>query len=344
MSCSFSDCSPIFVVGAARSGTTMLQLMLNAHPNIAILGELHYFDQILQIKNRIGDLCDEENIDNMFNLLSKTYHYRFLSQADELFRKVKQRMLKESEQSFEGFYKSTLEEFGKAQNARRFGEKTPSNIDYLDDLLKIFPKAKIIHIIRDPRAVVASSIKMPTNSKDILIHSLRWRCEMLYSKKVTKDASVYFEIRYEDLIDDTEKSLKKICQFIGEDYHERMLEFHRDANRFIKGEPWKNGTNKPIYRSSKKKWTRELSPGQILLIQKFTGEMAKDYGYEDIDIPFFVNLLLPFIFLNEARKYLQNKVRKTLEKHRGDGELFTSSKSKQFTMFVHSFFNRKLNM
>ena len=76
------SCSPSFVIGSARSGTTLLQLMLNAHPRLSIIGELHFFSQIRGLRRLVPTLAGSDDIDRVFELLPRTYGLKYLAGVD----------------------------------------------------------------------------------------------------------------------------------------------------------------------------------------------------------------------------------------------------------------------
>ena len=152
---------PIFVVGTPRSGTTLLGLLLNAHPDIAIMGELHFFDQILPIRKRVPSLVTNAELDNFSAHLRRTYAFQFLPYGEDLLSATLQRLKRDGERSYERFYQYAVDEFARRERAWIPGEKNPSNLRPIDHIMRIFPNAKIVHIVRDPRAVAASLSRMP---------------------------------------------------------------------------------------------------------------------------------------------------------------------------------------
>jgi Sulfotransferase family len=304
---SFPDCSPIFVVGAGRSGTTLLQLMLNAHPEIAIAGEVTFFDQILPLRSKFPDLDTPERIDRLFALLPRLKLYKYLTEVDTIFPEVQQRVKADPAPSYEKLYRFILEAYGAARGARRFGEKTPSNIRHLDALASIFPNCKIIHVIRDPRATVASRTKVPIFSNDVLTHSIKWKLDICCGRAFAQESHIYREIHYEKLVVEPVATLRHVCRFLGEEYDDRMLEYHWSSAKHIKGEPWKYGTQDPVYRSSLETWRRELSEGQIHLIELITGPQMAHHGYPRSNVRLRAKLLTPLHMVRELFRWGRHK-------------------------------------
>jgi hypothetical protein len=302
----FTDCAPIFIVGAGRSGTTLLQMMLNAHPNIAIYGELHYFNEVLLIKKKVPSLKQPEALNRFFQLVPNVNVSKYLPNFNQTLNAVQERMLADEHRTYEKFFRYVLEEYAQREGAKRFGEKTPTNIRYMNELLSIFPNAKIIHIIRDPRDVVASASKRELfwTSNDVVINAFKWRCDMFYRREFSAQTETYTEVRYEDLVSDPEQQLRRICEFVGEEFDPQMLEFYKTSKSYLQNEPWKEGTQRPINRSSVQKWQKELSEAQIFLIEMINGATMSQIGYELSRVSLSSKLVAPFVFLQEVARYI----------------------------------------
>ena len=337
----FPDCFPIFIVGSPRSGTSLLQLMINAHPNISISGETHFFDQIMEIEKYVPSLKDPNSFEEFFSMLWKIHDIQYFPDADKIFLNVKRAMASNSGRTYELFYKELLEQVAKEKGANRFGEKTPTNIRYLNRIIQIFPNAQIIHIIRDPRAAVSSRITMPWASNDIVTNTIKWKLDVQWGVDFSKTNRSYYELRYEDLASDPEPQLRNICEFIGEPYHPKMLEFHKTPKRFANDTSWMEGTYQKVYKSAVNKWENELSEAQVYLIEKMTYPLLIQFRYEPSEIRLGVKLLSPFVFLIELLKYLKFKVKETYERSRlKEGTLFWGESRSLYKRFFKYLFKR----
>lgn len=333
----FTDISPIFVVGSPRSGTTLLQMLLNAHSRIGMMGELHFFDEILQLRRDIPTLAAKDSINSFFQQLGKAYCLRFIPGLEGLLVLVRDRMLVAINPSYEIFYRFVMEEFGKREQAARVGEKTPSNIRYLEDLLRIFPHARIIHIVRDPRATIASIIKAPFGANDVVVNSVKWKIDYDYSQQFKrKHPQSLLEIRYETLVTHPQQQLEQVCQFIGEQYEGKMLEFYKQSSEYLQNEPWKLGVNSPVNSAAVVKWKQELSPAKIMIIEAMLGKDMDRLGYIRNPTSIMTKLISPFVFLQELTGYLKQKLQTTLMRRATQKDLIIGTNQRLFRIVLNN--------
>jgi len=319
----FDDVEPVFVVGFPRSGTTLLQVMLDAHPRLALLTEVHFFSEILQIRRTVPTLDTAADVTRFLELVRRCGHFRRLIDGEQLLSKVEQQLSTWPRRSYELFYRLLLEENGRIRGAARFGEKTPVNVRYLDDLVAIFPRARIVHIVRDPRAAVASALRMPWYPKEVVTNSLKWyldvRAGTLFAEK---HPDLIYEVRYEDLVSEPRRELERICDFLGESFDERMLQYHEGAEQVVsmKHEPWSKGITSPIYKERVASWERELSPSQIYVIDWITGSCRERAGYAAVAGARSSRWQLPFLLAQSVIRYLPFKLKQSWLARKGPGE------------------------
>lgn len=303
----FTDIEPIFVVGAPRSGTTLLQLILNAHPDVAIHGEIHFFDAILQLKAEIPAFEDQENLRSFFEQLGRANALRYIPGFEQRLMTVQKRLEQSASPSYELFFRLLMEVFAEESGAGRCGEKTPQNIRYLPELVEVFPRAKIVHIVRDPRDVVASLLTMPWAPDSVLLNSLKWKIDMLYMRDFLQTGGMVHEFHYEDLVAEPEPTLHALCHFIGIDWHPAMLEFNRSADTQIQDEPWKSGTRRELNASAVAGWKKKLGPSEARVIQIFSSPFLEHYGYTSEPGSMTELLSLPWRLGVDVARYLAHR-------------------------------------
>ena len=216
--------SPIFILGCGRSGTTLLRVILNRHSRIAIPEETWFFPDLY---NKLNELIKNEDwresIVNYLKIASKV-HFPELKESEI------RNGLKDVEKEGVPDILATINRiFADRENKSRWGDKTPGYVLHIPFLKKMYPKAKVIHIIRDGRDVVPSllrywSVGPQTNS--FIETAIYWKKQvkagMISGPRVF--GNNYLEIKYENLIEQPKKVIKQVCEFIDEKFELTMLE------------------------------------------------------------------------------------------------------------------------
>ena len=197
---------PIFLLGMQRSGTTLLRLMLNSHPNIAIPDETGFivglhpnasfrtkFSRILAEKQ---PLTDRENASFVLDIIAK-FPFPATQKGDLVVDK--DLVLSHPINDYSDLVDAVLSEYAKAHGKLRWGDKTPHYLADIDILWNLFPGSKMVHLIRDVRDVVQSFRTMSWGTKDITSIARRWSQRNLTAYKVGSvlPAQNYRLVRYE---------------------------------------------------------------------------------------------------------------------------------------------------
>ncbi len=279
----FRDVSPIFIVGAPRSGTTLLSRILDSHPSLGIADEIIYFDIILQARSVVPELDTPERIERFFELLPRMDHVRYWQGLDEVLAEVKRRLLAEDTPGYPRFYLLVMQVYAEQRGAARFGEKTPWNVRHMDEIVALFPEARIVHIVRDPRAQIASRRKLPRASRDVVTMAVKWKLDVEAAARFADGPNAtpenYMELRYEDLVAGLEPQIRRVCEFLREPFHTNMLTFHREQDVMFKDQPWKEGVFRPVHTDSLQAWRKELTPSQARIVEIVCGAEMHRHGY-----------------------------------------------------------------
>ncbi len=306
--------SPVFIVGNGRCGSTLLRLMLNAHPRLAIMGEIHYFDRIVRLKRHVADLSTRENRDRFFAMLPQVEGMDYLADFEAQLKTVRPQLEAHPKPTYEQFYRMLMESYARGEGASRFGDKSLEHVRHLDRLVELFPDAKIIHLVRDPRAVVESMLRMPWAPDDVVANTSKWRVNVWAAARFEQSSDRMLETRYEDLVSAPERELRRICEFLEEDYDPRMLQYHKTAGTYIRNEPWKQGTTSPVTRSNLEQWRERVPPRRIALIESIAGRLMARYGYERARLGFMNRVTTPFLLIAEIARYVLYKRRMSTER------------------------------
>lgn len=276
----FPDERPVFVVGAPRSGTTLLQAILDASPNIGIADELTFFDTILKAQPQLPDLTAPGAIDRLQSLMPKMDHVRYWSDPEAVVAELGRRLRADPQPSWPRVFLYLMRAWADRKGAARCGDKTPWNIRHMETLLRWFPRAQIVHIVRDPRAQIASRRKLPRTSQDVLSNAIKWKLDIDCARRLQATPEQFLEIRYEDLVTTPAETVQRVCEFLDEPFEPQMIAGRDSAELAFRGQAYKEGVTKAVNANSLTSWRRELNASQVRLIEWITGGHFAHYRYE----------------------------------------------------------------
>jgi hypothetical protein len=127
---------------------------------------------------------------------------------------------------------SLITRFAEKCGKWRWAEKTPAHVFHMALMHEMFPKARFIHMIRDGRAVVRSLQQMSWAPRKLRWSIKRWKTSVEAGRKAAQSLppGYYVEVHYEELVANPRGVAERLCDFIGEPYSPRMLEFHLPEN------------------------------------------------------------------------------------------------------------------
>ena len=273
--------APVFVVGVDRSGTTLLNVMLDAHPDLhityevrAILDYAKKLDSYGDISNSssrkrlIVDMLNDERIKSSFPWLTieDIYLDDVVSFSDII----------------ERIYHSALIKY----NKKIWGDKDPGYTQNIDVLNRLFPDCKFIHIVRDGRDVAVSLEQKwwgPTTFTKAIQY---WERMAISTENMLGmlDEKRYIQVRYEDLVSSPARELSLICNTIGINYSSEMLNYTKSATE-ISGVKDRITTihpniNKPPEKDQIYKWRNSLGAPYQSIAHEMAGDALKNFGYE----------------------------------------------------------------
>ena len=229
----------VFIVGCPRSGTTLLQRIVNAHPQIAITPETHWIARLFE--KRKG-LTPEGVVTRKLisRLLEQPGFTRLgIGQEDLLAMIAGGRPV-----SYSSLVTRIFDSYGKAQGKALVGDKTPGYVRRMNTLHALWPEARFVHLIRDGRDVYLSMRHRPLHhpkpgvfdawaEEPALTAARWWELNVRGGRKAGNSlrSGLYYEMRYESLVAHPREECEALSAFLSLPYDDAMLRFHEGRER-----------------------------------------------------------------------------------------------------------------
>ena len=272
--------SHVFIVGSFRTGTSLLRYMLDSSAEVGICNETKFLSGGFFRRGsryrltKVGDLSTDDGA-------KKIVDFIYADKMPKAFRQVRGnvpkeeflRHLLESDRTYRALFDLSMHFYAKGKPI--YGEKTPAHIYKVPLLMDWFPKAKVVHTLRDPRAIFVSQRRqflrenVDTHYRllrkteitlaigvflQVLLNWLRIvRLHRQYQKQYPNN---YYYVRFEDLVSDPEATLKKVCNFLEIDFSEEMLNQPVVGSSFV---PRKSETQ-GVDTSTIDRWRNHVHP------------------------------------------------------------------------------------
>lgn len=256
----------------------MLRLMLDSHPNLAVPFESVFIPEFYR---RVGDYGDLSQQRNVKRLLDDIAEHPFVKRGGLI--QNAESILQRGCSSYAGLVDAIFREYARARGKSRWGDKTPGYDLEVPVLNTLFPSCQIIHIVRDGRDVALSLRGVKWGSSDLPRVAAEWRWRTTTTHKLGALLGPRFlEIKYEDLVQDTEATLVRVCDFLGEPFAEQMLDY---ANTAVDELP---EVSKESHQSAMKppiagkvfSWRRAMSRPDQIIFSRMAAPALALFGYE----------------------------------------------------------------
>jgi hypothetical protein len=244
-----SEPEAIFVVGVSRSGTTLLRRVLETSDRVAIAAENHFVGHLIEREGarhyfrQVGDLEDDDNIRRIVELIysgeyQRRSRFRELSPywrwlLEHVERQDFERRLLAGERSERGLMRELMRTYADFRGRPVMGEKTPAHLNYVETLLDWFPGGRVVHILRDPRAIYVSELrrrrshrrrpyswlmKVPLLFEAVMLvqTTLVWAGAARRHRQLQRAyPGRYMLLRFEDLVQQPAEHLPRLFGFLG---------------------------------------------------------------------------------------------------------------------------------
>jgi hypothetical protein len=279
----------VFVVGCPRSGTTLLQRILDAHSDLAVANDTHFVTRSVEKLGLAPQALAGESIpltDEVLAALRGYHRFPRLGLEEAAIERATARA-----STYASLVGALYEELAIAKGKRFGGEKTPDFVRRLPLLHALFPDTRTVHIIRDGRDVILSLLQWATPTKGpgrlatwadepLGTAALWWEWQVRSGREARGRVGENrcMELRYEALASEPEPEAHRLCAFLGLDYDPKMLAFHegrrRDDPTLDAKKAWLPPT--PGLRN----WREQMDEDGLPLVETLIGPFLEELGYE----------------------------------------------------------------
>ncbi|MCD4743794.1 MAG: sulfotransferase [Desulfobacteraceae bacterium] len=302
----------VFIVGMARTGTTLMARIFNRGSNVFFLNETHFMREYQHLLSEDKLLNDDDNefiqkTINQFITIQRKDYYRKSEYQEypEAVEKVLEMFSLKKVKIFPELLRCLFQYEAMLHGAKRPGDQTPNHVFFINQILDKFSKAQFVNMFRDPRAVVLSQKNKWRAAKRLkqpwfeifrsrinyhpITQSLLWKRAVDSALTATKkwgDKKIK-SISYEALVNEPETQIKAVCQFAGVEFVSEMLDVSVSMSSNVSTSQV-SGMDPSLID----KWRTMLSPTVIFLVELICGEKASQLGYNPTKLkPNFLTLI-----------------------------------------------------
>jgi Sulfotransferase family len=273
----------VFFVGCSRSGTTLLRRIGNAHPDLAITREQHWLPRYWEL--RIGTSPEGFVTGDLLDMLLADRRFANLELP---FQRVAE--LVETPKHYARFVTEVFDLYGEVHSKNLVGEKTPKYVRHLPTINELWPRARVVHLIRDGRDVALSVLDWSRAERNVgrfgtwgddalTTAALYWE----WSVRLGREAGAllgprgYYELRYEALVADPELECRKLCDFLALSYDPAMLRFHEGR---VKPKPGLSAKKSwlPV-TAGLRRWQEQMSSADVRRFEAAVGPLLDELDY-----------------------------------------------------------------
>ncbi len=274
----------MFVVGCPRSGTTLLQRMLDNHPQLTVANDTHFITRAAKrvLRKQPRPSMTPELLDAV--LAYRRFYRMGLGQAEVIYAA-------EDCPDYATFVGRLYTLRAQKKHKQLSGEKTPDFCRKMPVLHTLFPHARFVHIVRDGRNTALSTLNWATPTKGpgrwplwkedpLGTCALWWRWQagtgLQHGRALGPEH--YLQVKYEDLVARPEQQLAVIAAFLQIPYADEMANYHAGKTRHQPGLSAKSAWLPPV--KNLRDWRQDMSPEDVGVFAGIAGDLLRENGYD----------------------------------------------------------------
>jgi hypothetical protein len=281
------------IVGCPRSGTSLLAVMLDSHPELAIPPETSFVGAVARLHGDSADVRRAFFETVTTDRIAVSNWSDFGLEKDALRRRLEAIEPFTVSAGLRAFYAMYAESEGKP----RCGEKTPGYVFVMPEIAALLPEACFIHVIRDPGDTALSWRKTWfAPSQDFRVLGEEWKKHVEAGRRASTLVRRYVEVRFEDLVLRGNETLRRICESIALPFDPRMLDYRaQGAARIARLKGRQHARGPMIEREQRTSihvnltrepdadrlgvWRREMSADDRRVLEGAAGPLVQELGY-----------------------------------------------------------------
>jgi hypothetical protein len=278
---------PFFILGNPRSGTSLLRIILNAHPNLVVPPESGFLQWW---SDKYQDWQQQDNLERIDSFLSDLLSSKKIEGYNLNRDQLRTYILEASPSTYGELVACIYIFYAGEKELLTWGDKNNYYIHHIPLIRSIFPKANFIHMVRDGRDVACSYLELERSlDKEALYRpNLPVNVELIADEWINNNLKIekelnganYLRVRFEDVIRNFDKEIGKILSFINVPWSDEI------KNYWIKNdEPemtlsWKKKTKLPLQKEAIERYKKELAQTEINTFNTKANSVLNRYGYE----------------------------------------------------------------
>jgi len=259
-----------FVVGAPRSGTTLLSVVLDRHSRLSVPPETNFFDEIAwRLWRSSGRFILKE--------LRRWPRVSELKLEPETIvcRMARRRPVRRE------LLAAMLDLYAERKGKARCGEKTPQHLRHVPAILRFFPNARVVCMLRDGREAALSLRSMPWYGGTLQTAAAVWRKSVRRMEKFARRYPSRFTIvRYEELVASPERELRSVMAFLGEPFEPRQMSIDVPSDVVLsRSMDWKGEALRSVDRRAAGRRLETAAPADVAFLDRVLRNELPRYGY-----------------------------------------------------------------
>lgn len=263
-----------FFVGTNGSGTTLHRAIFDSHPDLAIPGESQFIVKLARNRQAY------EQPGGMPQLVADLRGETRLESWNLPLDQIEAELVQDGIVDYPSAIRLLYRHYAQHRDKGRYGDKTQLYIHHLPFLAELFPEARFVHVLRDGRDVALAH----TDGTRIEQVALSWKRRVGAGRRAGRELGPerYIESRFEELIDDPERAVRRLCGFLDLEFDAQMLRYYERADEIISTTAKRDRHREISLPPTKglRDWRRDLTDDQVIRFEAIAGKLLDEMGYE----------------------------------------------------------------